>query len=117
MEAGAELPFISYIDDLLYTPELDYAPPALKAVEPRLRSSSLIAQYQACAAGAGLCILPCFLADPDTRLLRVLPEQINVLRSFWMVVHSDMRDLARIRVTGDFIAEVTHRAMARFLPE
>lgn len=116
LEEAVALPFISYIDDLLYTPELDYAPPALRTVEPRLRSSSLIAQYQACAAGAGLCILPCFLADADARLVRVLAEQVNLTRSFWMVVHSDMRDLARIRVTGDFIAQVTHRAVGRFLP-
>jgi DNA-binding transcriptional LysR family regulator len=116
IEAAAALPFISYIDDLLYSAELDYTPPALKAVEPRLRSSSLIAQYQACASGAGLCILPCFLADSDPRLARVLPEVVNLTRSFWMIVHSDMRDLARIRVTGDFIAEATHRAVGRFMP-
>jgi DNA-binding transcriptional LysR family regulator len=116
LEEVAALPFISYIDDLLYTPELDYAPPPLKAVEPRLRSSNLIAQYQACASGAGLCILPCFLADPDARLVRVLPDVVNLTRSFWMIVHSDMRDLARIRVTGDFIAEATYKAASRFMP-
>jgi DNA-binding transcriptional LysR family regulator len=116
LEEAAALPFISYIDDLLYTPELDYTPPALKTVEPRLRSSTLLAQHQACAAGAGLCIMPCFLADADPRLVRVLPEAVNLLRSFWMIVHSDMRDLARIRVTGDFIAEAVHRAAGRFMP-
>jgi DNA-binding transcriptional LysR family regulator len=112
----ASLPFISYIEDLLYTPELDYAPPPLKAVEPRLRSSTVVAQHQACAAGAGLCILPCFLADTDARLVRVLPGVVDLTRSFWMIVHSDMRDLARIRVTGDFIAEAVHRAAGSFLP-
>ncbi len=117
LEDAAGLPFISYIDDLLYTPELDYAPPALRTVEPRLRSSTLLVQHQACAAGAGLCILPCFLADPDARLVRVLPGLVNLTRSFWMIVHSDMRDLARIRVTGDFIADAAHKAAARFMPE
>jgi DNA-binding transcriptional LysR family regulator len=117
LEEAAKRPLISYIDDLLYTPELDYTSPALKAVEPRLRSSTLLAQHAACAAGAGLCILPCFLADPDARLVRVLPEHVKLTRSFWMIVHSDMRDLARIRVTGDFIAEATHRAAARFMPD
>jgi DNA-binding transcriptional LysR family regulator len=117
LEEAARLPLISYIDDLLYTPELDYTPPALKTVEPRLRSSTVVAQHQACAAGAGLCILPCFLADADARLVRVLPEAVNLLRSFWMIVHSDMRDLARIRVTGDFIAEAVHKASGRFMPQ
>jgi DNA-binding transcriptional LysR family regulator len=116
IEEAAKRPFISYIDDLLYTPELDYVPPALKIVEPRLRFSNLLAQHAACAAGAGLCILPCFLADPDARLARILADQINLTRSFWMIVHSDMRDLARIRVTGDFIADAAHKAVARFMP-
>ena len=116
IEEAAKRPFISYIDDLLYTPELDYVPPALKIVEPRLRFSNLLAQHAACAAGAGLCILPCFLADPDARLVRILVDQINLTRSFWMIVHSDMRDLARIRVTGDFIADAAHKALARFMP-
>jgi DNA-binding transcriptional LysR family regulator len=116
LEAAAELPLIAYMEDLLYTPELDYAPPPLRAAEPRLRSSTVMAQHAACAAGAGLCILPCFLADADTRLVRLLPELVNLTRSFWMIVHSDMRDLARIRVTGEFIAEAVHREAGRFMP-
>lgn len=116
VEDIARRPFISYIDDLIFAPELDYVPPAVKALEPRIRSSNLIAQYQACAAGAGLCILPCFLADADTRLVRMLADEVSLTRTFWMIVHSDMRDLARIRVTADFIAGAVHRAGARFLP-
>ena len=34
---------------------------------------------QATAAGAGLCVLPCFLADPDQRLVRVLPKEVRLL--------------------------------------
>jgi DNA-binding transcriptional LysR family regulator len=117
VEAIGRRPFISYIDDLIFAPELDYVPPAVKALEPRIRSSNLIAQYQACAAGAGLCILPCFLAEPDARLVRVLPGEVSLTRTFWMIVHTDMRDLARIRVTGDFIAAAVHKAAARFLPD
>lgn len=117
VEAIGRRPFISYIDDLIFAPELDYVPQAVKALEPRIRSSNLIAQYQACAAGAGLCILPCFLAEPDVRLVRVLPGEVSLTRTFWMIVHTDMRDLARIRVTGDFIAEAVHKAAARFLPD
>jgi DNA-binding transcriptional LysR family regulator len=112
----ASSPFISYIDDLIFAPELDYVPSVSKAIAPRIRSSNLIAQMQATAAGAGLCVLPCFLADPDERLIRVLPKEVRLTRTFWMIVHADMRDLARIRVTGDFIAGEVRRAAGRFLP-
>ena len=113
----AARPFISYIDDLIFAPELDYVPSISRAISPRLRSSNLIAQLQATAAGAGLCVLPCFLADPDARLVRVLPAEVRITRTFWMIVHSDLRDLARIQVTRAFIAEEVARAVDRFLPK
>jgi DNA-binding transcriptional LysR family regulator len=109
-------PFISYIDDLIFAPELDYIPSIAKGIWPRIRSSNLIAQLQATAAGAGLCVLPCFLANADQRLIRVLPNDIRLTRTFWMIVHADMRDLARIQVTCDFIAEAIRGAADFFLP-
>jgi DNA-binding transcriptional LysR family regulator len=110
-------PFISYIDDLIFAPELDYIPSISKSIWPRLRSSNLIAQLQATAAGAGLCVLPCFLANADSRLVRVLPGEVRLIRTFWMIVHADMRDLARIQVTCDFIAEAVRLAADFFLPD
>lgn len=109
-------PFISYIDDLIFAPELDYLPSISKTIWPRLRSSNLIAQLQATAAGAGLCVLPCFLGNADSRLIRVLPAEVRLTRTFWMIVHADMRDLARIQVTCDFIAEEIRLASDFFLP-
>ncbi len=115
-EDCASRPFISYIDDLIFAPELDYLPAVAKGISPRIRSSNLIAQMQATATGAGLCVLPCFLADGDPRFLRLLPQEVRLRRTFWMIVHSDMRDLARIRVTSDFIARLARRQAQRFLP-
>ncbi|HEY4371605.1 MAG TPA: LysR family transcriptional regulator [Burkholderiales bacterium] len=109
-------PFISYIEDLIYTPELDFLGEVSACIEPRIRSSSLVAQWQATAAGAGLCVLPCFMAEADERLVRVLPDEVVVRRSLWMIVHSDMRDLARIQVTCEFLAEEIQRLRSRFLP-
>ena len=110
------LPFISYIEDLIYTPEVDYLEEISKSIVPRIRSSTLVAQWQATAAGAGLCVLPCFIAEGDGRLVRVLPREVALTRTFWMIVHSDIRDVARIRVTCDFIAEEVRRSRDRFLP-
>lgn len=109
-------PFVGYIDDLIYTPELDYLGEISRSIVPRVRSSSLVAQWQATAAGAGLCVLPCFLAGPDPRLVRVLPKDVAVMRALWMIVHSDMRDIARIQVACEFIAEEIRRSRDRFVP-
>ncbi|MGY4225134.1 DNA-binding transcriptional LysR family regulator [Bradyrhizobium sp. USDA 4503] len=109
-------PFIGYIEDLVYTPELDYLRKISKSIVPRVRSSTLIAQWQATAAGAGLCVLPCFIANSDERLVRVLPKEVSFSRTLWMLVHSDIRDTARIRLTCNFIVDVVRRSRDRFLP-
>ncbi|SMF65880.1 DNA-binding transcriptional regulator, LysR family [Tistlia consotensis] len=95
--------FVSYIDDLIFSPELDYMPQISRDASARLQSSNLIAQMQATIAGAGLCVLPCFMVDGDPRLVAVLPEEVVLTRSFWLVVHADQRHLARIRSAAEFI--------------
>ncbi len=96
-------PFVSYIDDLIYSPELDYLPLIARGITPRLKSSNLMAQAEAIASGAGLGVLPCFLANRDPRFVRILAGDIRLIRTLFMTVHADMRNLARVKATTDFI--------------
>ncbi|QRG07976.1 LysR family transcriptional regulator [Xanthobacter dioxanivorans] len=113
-------PFIGYVDDLIYAPELDYVPLVAKDLRVRLKSSSLVAQLTATQAGAGVCVLPCFMADlfrderPDA-LVPILPEEVGLTRTFWLLTHTDTRDLARIRVAADFITHLVQNARGQFL--
>lgn len=107
--------FISYIDDLIYSPELEYAHFVSPDLRPAIKSSNLIAQLNSTIAGAGLCVLPCFIANSEPHLVRVLPD-FRLIRTFWLLLHSDLRNIARVRVTADFIAEQTGQAHALFLP-
>ena len=48
----------------------------------------------------------------------MLPDQIRLTRSFWLLVHAEMRGLARIRTVSNFLADQIHRERAMFvLPE
>lgn len=119
IESVADLPghrFISYIDDLLYTPELDYLPQISRDIRPQLKSASLVAQFRAVEAGAGIAVLPCFLVDSHADLVRLLPAEVSLIRSFWLLIHSDLRHLSRIRVTAEFIAEEVRRNSRLFRP-
>jgi DNA-binding transcriptional LysR family regulator len=107
---------IGYIDDLIFTPELDYLDEVSKGLRPRLQSSNLVAQFQATLTGAGICVLPNFMAALDPRLLPVLPEQVSIVRSFWLIVHSDLKDVARIRATMDFLVREVKAARSLFIP-
>jgi DNA-binding transcriptional LysR family regulator len=110
------LPFIGYIEDQIYAPELEFLQEISKSIVPRIRSSTLIAQWQATTTGAGLGVLPCFIAESDERLVRILAHEVAIKRSLWMIVHSDMRDTARVQVTCEFIANEIRHSRNRFLP-
>ena len=93
---------INYIDDLLFTSELNYLDEVVDSPSTSFNSSSIVAQMFAVKSGAGIAILPYFMASlyPDIR--PVLPE-INIIRSWWMNIHEEQKDLARIRVVADYV--------------
>ena len=75
--------------------------------------SSAIGQTEAVKGGAGIGILHDFLAQSAPGLIAVLP-QISIARSYWLVVHEDMRAIARVSVVADFIAQEVTAARAAF---
>ena len=106
--------FVSYIGDLLTFPELDF----LKHVAPNgstaLESSNLVAQLMATLSGAGLCVLPAFLAREESGLVRVLADEVSLTRSLYLTVHQDLGELARIRAVIRFIKEEVEAAKPIF---
>lgn len=107
--------FVGYIGDLLYAPELDYMQAPDVDIHVALQSSNLIAQMQATLAGAGLCVLPDFIARREPGLRRVLPRDVGLERSLWLVVHADLKALARIRAVMSIIVEGVRADRAAFL--
>jgi DNA-binding transcriptional LysR family regulator len=106
---------IGYIDDLIFAPELDYLDEIAKGLRARVQSSNLVAQMQATLAGAGVCVLPLFMACGEGRLVPVLPERVVLQRAFWLIVHADLKEVARIRATMDFLIREVRSARALFL--
>lgn len=95
---------IGYIPDLLYAPELRYLDELGPGLAPKLRSSSITAQMQLVASGAGIGILPCFMASPDRRLVPILQGH-RIKRAFWLVTHKDTQQLARVKVGKQWILD------------
>lgn len=108
---------IGYIDDLIFTPELDYLDEISKGLRAKLQSSSLVAQMKAALAGAGVCVLPYFVAAADQRLIQIMPDKATFTRSYWLIVHADLKDIARIRATMDFLVREVKSARQEFLPD
>lgn len=108
---------VGYIDDLIFTPELDYLDEVARGLRPRLQSSNLVAQMRATVAGAGICVLPIFMAAQEPALIRVLPDQVSLDRAFWLVVHADLKDVARVRMVVEFIVKEAKAARNLLLGE
>lgn len=73
-----------------------------------LRATSAFAVRAAAAAGLGVGLLPCFLADRTPGLLRVLSEVRT--REIWLTVHRELRSSARARAGMTFLAQVLEDA-------
>jgi molybdate transport repressor ModE-like protein len=106
--------FVGYIEELLFTPELDYLPQVSPRISARFRSANLIAQLNATLSGFGIAVLPHFMASDYPQLVAVLPEEISITRTFWMLMHADSKDLARIRAVADYIGEIVERERGLF---
>ncbi|MCI4645912.1 MAG: LysR family transcriptional regulator [Hyphomonadaceae bacterium] len=95
---------IGYVEDLIYSAQLRYFDELLPGLSPHLCSPSIVAQMNMVAAGAGLGILPVFMARQNENLVPLLIEEVYVQRSFWLAVHEDVASLKRNRLMADFLA-------------
>ena len=107
--------FIGYIDELLFTPELDYLPQVLPTISAQIRSANLIAQLEATLAGVGIAVLPRFLAHGHPELAPILASEINILRSFYLLMHVDSKDFPQIRAVADYLYELVGKEKSLFI--
>ena len=104
---------VGYVEDLLYTASLDYTAEFLTGWHSDVAVSSAMGQTEAVRAGAGIGILHAFMARRDAALVPVLPGH-TLTRSYWTVVHEDLRAIRRVALVGEFLAEIVARDRAIF---
>lgn len=95
--------FVDYIDDLVYSSalyRLERLPLQLTAC---FRSNSILAQQIAVSAGAGLAILPRFIAVDQPELQEVLSADVNFTHTFWMLTLVDLQHEPKIKLVWDFL--------------
>jgi DNA-binding transcriptional LysR family regulator len=95
--------FISYIDDLLFSKELDYLDDICHPQRIAFRSTSIQAQLQAALSGLGIATLPSFMAEHVKDLIPVLADEIEIIRSFWMIMPNEYKKIDRMNLVWDHI--------------
>lgn len=102
-------PFIGYVWDGDPTEGWNSAAMLPENVRWVLRSANILTQLSAACSGSGFCILPSYIANQEPVLQRVLKDRIRLTQPLWLLTQSDLRGLAKIRVTADFlVSEVQH---------
>ena len=105
-DAIQEHTLIGYVDDLIYSPSLRYYDEIGTGLSPSLTSSSLLAQKQMACSDCGIAMLPRFVGEPEPSLVRVLPAEVCITRTFWLAIHEDISEHARIKAVTDFLVDL-----------
>lgn len=96
---------IGYIPDLIHDDALNYIPEISPHITPHLTSSSILLQTRWTRNGAGVCILPTFIANQHPELRPVLKDQVHFKRAFYVLQHQDMSGILRVKRTVEFFVE------------
>ena len=66
---------------------------------------SMLGMQSAVRHGAGIAVLPCYLADADEALLKLSAPIEALTTPLWLLTHPDLRHVARVRAFMQAIAE------------
>nr|WP_316652467.1 LysR family transcriptional regulator [uncultured Gellertiella sp.] len=105
---------IGYVEDLIYSPSLNYTGEIMRNWDAGFEISSATGQNEAVRSGAGIGILHNYIARNHPELVRLLPE-ISISRAYWTIYHESARDLVRVRTVADFLHELVHEERQIFL--
>ncbi|PRX38279.1 DNA-binding transcriptional regulator, LysR family [Meinhardsimonia xiamenensis] len=103
---------VGYIPDMIFDRELDYLD-EIGAERVHLASNSVPVQLAAIREGAGLGIVHDFALPFAPRVVRVLPEEIALTRSFYLVRHADDRRVERLNRFAAALLEALPAEVAR----
>lgn len=95
---------IGYVEDLIYSPSLNYTGEIMRNWDAAFEISSATGQTEAVRSGAGIGILHSYIARQCPELVRVLPD-VSIRRSYWTTFHESARELARVRAVIGFLQE------------
>jgi DNA-binding transcriptional LysR family regulator len=104
---------IGYVDDLIYTPELEFNKSFWPGWVSQMEISSAQAQAAAVKSGAGIGVLHDFVVRDDPELVPLFP-QTKAHRSYWVVWHEATDAVPHISATTRFIIDTGRRDWAFF---
>ena len=115
-KANDNLPWITYIGAMDPLPQSHWVTKLAGRSDTStssVRINDAETLLSALRAGIGRSFLPCVVGDRDPSRIRLDPGPVDYSRELWMIVHPDNRNLARIRVTSDWLTSTLQRQSSR----
>ena len=97
--------FVGYSASLAHLPHHRWFEDLVAERMVAFRTNDVHAHREAAAAGIGVAMLPCAIADHDTRLARIAGHEPPA-RPLWLLVHPDIRRSSAVGAVIDHLAEI-----------
>ncbi|MCD1624520.1 MAG: LysR family transcriptional regulator [Paracoccaceae bacterium] len=107
---------VGYIPDMIFDKELDYLT-GIGVERVQLASNSVSVQFNWIRQGGGVGIVHDFAIPSAKGLVKILPSQISLTRSFYLIRHADDRRMDRLNRLALALAEGLRREVARLEAE
>ncbi|MDQ0736925.1 LysR family transcriptional regulator [Arthrobacter agilis] len=98
---------VYFIDSMLQVDSLDAPRRLLPTMRDALGSTNVFVHVEATRAGAGLGLLPCFMADRHADLVRLLPAEVAEELDYWLVVRTDALRRPAVAAVVDALRHAT----------
>ena len=101
----------------VFSKELSYLDEICKPKQISFRSTSIQSQLQAAKSGLGVAVLPSFMVSNDVNLKPILTDEIQIIRSFWMIMPNEYKKIDRMNLVWDHIKKYGATLSWSFLRE
>ncbi|SEQ92644.1 DNA-binding transcriptional regulator, LysR family [Faunimonas pinastri] len=106
--------FVTHVEDIAYSPALDYAAALGRLMQRRFECGSVTGQTEAIRAGRGVGILHDYIARQSPELTRVLPD-LRFSRTYWLLSHPDTHETRRVAEVHAHIVRAVQRRRGAFV--
>jgi len=103
---------VGYIPDMIFDRELDYLG-EMAGGRLALSSNSVSVQLNLLRTGSGIGMVHDFALPAAPELVRVLPDEVSLTRSFWLIRHADDGRAERLNRFADLLVQGVRREVQR----
>ncbi|WP_072802367.1 LysR family transcriptional regulator [Rhodococcoides yunnanense] len=97
---------IWYVGALLDVAPLRILDSILADGRAQIQTNNITGHWLAAQNSLGIAPLPSYIGEPDDTLVRVLPEQFSIDRTYWVAVPRELTGLARVKAVDELLRTI-----------